>query len=163
MFPMQKPLSNGERVRQLYAMRIAVISDTHDRCPPSLPKRLRGADEVWHLGDVCAPAMLDEVAGVGKPLFVVRGNCDENDAWPLELDLEREGKIFHLIHIPPSRAPSGCSAVLHGHTHLARDEMIDGVRWLNPGSLTRPREGAPSFAWLTVMRGKLTSWEVVRV
>ncbi|MDB6168746.1 MAG: phosphodiesterase, family [Verrucomicrobia bacterium] len=163
MFGMQKPLSNGQRVVQFRGMRIAVISDTHDRYPPSLPERLRAADEVWHLGDVCAPVVLEAFLGLGKPLLVVRGNCDENDAWPASLTVEREAVRFFLIHIPPARAPSGCDALLHGHTHAARDEMIGGVRWLNPGSLTRPREGRASFAWLTVADGKLTSWQVVRV
>ena len=40
--------------------RIAVIADTHDRYPPGLPGRLAGADEIWHLGDVCEPETLAE-------------------------------------------------------------------------------------------------------
>lgn len=32
-------------------MRVAVIADTHDQFPPSLPARLAAADEIWHLGD----------------------------------------------------------------------------------------------------------------
>jgi predicted phosphodiesterase len=56
-------------------------------------------------------------------------------------------------------------AVLHGHTHVPRDETDPlGVRWLNPGCITRPNRGAPaSFAWLTVTRGKPLRWELVRV
>jgi uncharacterized protein len=39
-----------------------------------------------------------------------------------------------------------------------------GVRWLNPGCITRPNRGAPaSFAWLTVRRGKPPQWELVRL
>ena len=163
MFGVQKPLSNGDRVRQAAVMRIAVFSDTHDRYPPSLPSQLAEADELWHLGDVCAPATLGEFEDLGIPLHVVRGNCDSNAAWPLSLMLEREGLSFFLIHIPPAKAPGGCVALLHGHTHSARDEMIKGVRWLNPGCITRPRESGPSFAWLTVKDGKLTSWELVRI
>ena len=144
-------------------MRIAVISDTHDRMPRTLPARLRGADEIWHLGDVCAPTVLVEIEQLGPPLVVMRGNCDANDAWPLALELTREGVKFFLTHIPPSTAPAGVAALLHGHTHATRDEVIDGVRWLNPGAITRPREGGASFAWLTVERGKLTRWELVKV
>ena len=145
-------------------MRIAVISDTHDRYPPALPERLRGADELWHLGDVCAPETLAEFEQLGPPLCVVCGNCDSHPGWPLARELKREGVKFFLTHIPPSRAPSGFKAVLHGHTHMPRDETIGGVRWLNPGCLTRPRSGGgPSFAWLTVAGGRLVSWELVRV
>ena len=144
------------------AMRIAVISDTHDRFPPALPDRLRGADEIWHLGDVCAPATLVEFEQLGVPMQVVAGNCDAHP-WPLALNLEREGVRLHLVHIPPRRGPKGVRYVLHGHTHVPRDETDPlGVRWLNPGCITRPNRGAPaSFAWLTVQRGKAPQWEPV--
>jgi putative phosphoesterase len=144
-------------------MRIAVVSDTHDRYPPQLPDLLRGADEIWHLGDVCEPATLTEFEQLGPPLHVVLGNCDAHFAWPLALELKREGLNFYLTHIPPSRAPKGCKVVLHGHTHLPRDEVIGGVRWLNPGCITRPRGLPPGFAWLTVERGKILGWETVRL
>lgn len=145
-------------------MRIAVISDTHDRYPPTLPARLRGADEIWHLGDVCDPDTLFEFEQLGAPLNVVMGNCDSHFGWPLALELEREGVRFYLTHIPPSRAPKAVHAVLHGHTHVPRDETINGVRWLNPGCITRPNRGSPAgFAWLTVNDGKLVGWELVRL
>lgn len=144
-------------------MRIAVFSDTHDWYPPTLPERLHGADEIWHLGDVCDPAVLEEFGQIGPQLYVVMGNCDAPSAWPRELTLEREGVKFFLTHIPPTRPPKGVHAVLHGHTHVPRDEVIGRVRWLNPGCITHPRGVPPSFAWLTVEKGKLTSWEQVRL
>ena len=146
-------------------MRIAVISDTHDRVPAALPERLRHADEIWHLGDVCAPETLVEIEQLGPLLCVVRGNCDSHAAWPITLELEREGVKFFLTHIPPDRKhlPAGIAVVLHGHTHVARDELREGVRWLNPGALTRARDGEASWAWLTVERGKLTRWELMRI
>lgn len=146
-------------------MRIAVISDTHDNFPPTLPERLRGADEIWHLGDVCAPETLVEFEQLGPPLRVVLGNCDAFAGWPLTLDLTREGVRFHLVHIPPRHVPKGTHCVLHGHTHVPRDETDPlGVRWLNPGCITRPNRGAPaSFAWLTVARGKPPKWELERL
>ncbi len=145
-------------------MRIAVISDTHDRYPPTLPDRLREADEIWHLGDVCAPATLVVFEQLGPPLRVVVGNCDAYP-WPLTLDLEREDHRFHLVHIPPRRAPRGVHTLLHGHTHVPRDETDPlGVRWLNPGCITRPTHGATaSFAWLTIEREKTLQWQLVRI
>jgi uncharacterized protein len=143
-------------------MRIAVISDTHDRFPASLPDRLRAADEIWHLGDVCAPDTLVEFEQLGPPLHVVRGNCDAFP-WPLTLTLEREGVRCHLEHIPPRRAPRRAALLLHGHTHVPRDETDPaGVRWLNPGCITRPNRGAPaSFAWLTLRRDQPPEWSLV--
>ena len=145
-------------------MRIAVISDTHDRFPSALPERLRGADEIWHLGDVCDPRVLVEFEQLGSPLRVVVGNCDAHP-WPLTLNLDRAGRRCHLVHIPPRRAPAGAHLVLHGHTHVPRDETDPaGVRWLNPGCITRPNRGFPaSFAWLTLEPGKEPDWRLVRV
>ena len=48
-------------------------------------------DEIWPLGDVCAPSLQLEIGGVGPPLTIVRGNCDANYDWPLVVDLKRNG------------------------------------------------------------------------
>lgn len=132
-------------------MRIAVIADTHDRYPRGLPARLRNADAIWHLGDVCAPEVLAEFAALGPPLHIVLGNNDEHP-WPADLDLELHGWRCHLVHIPPRRVPPGARVVLHGHTHVPRDEQdAAGVRWLNPGCISRANRGAPaSFGWLEI-------------
>ena len=145
-------------------MRIAVIFDTHDKFPAQLPQRIADADEIWHLGDVCAPATLAAFEQLQIPLRVLMGNCDSHP-WPLQLDLVREGHRFHLIHIPPRKAPRAAQFVLHGHTHVPRDETDPrAVRWLNPGCITRPNRGAPaSYAWLNVENGKVPVWELVRL
>lgn len=146
-------------------MRIAVVSDTHDDYPAKLPGLLKGADEIWHLGDVMAPEILTEFEGLGCPVRVVMGNCDYHPVWPLTLNLEREGVKFHLVHIPPRRVPAGAKVLLHGHTHIPRDYLDSlGVRWLNPGSASQPRGGfPPSFAWLEVSKGSIHRWQIVRL
>jgi putative phosphoesterase len=146
-------------------MRIAVIADTHDRYPPALPHRLREADEIWHLGDVCDPLTLVEFEQLGKPLQIVLGNNECHNLWPVELRLERAGWKFLLTHIAPRHAPPGVDVVLHGHTHMPRDETDErGVRWLNPGCISRPSRGAPpSFGWLTLESGRLPEWRLVRL
>lgn len=145
-------------------MRIAVLADTHDHWPPGLPERLRGADEIWHLGDVCDPATLAGIEQPGRPLRVVLGNCDGNCAWPRELRLERAGVRFLLVHVPPARTPRDADVVLHGHTHVPRDETDRrGVRWLNPGCISRPRGGRPpGFAWIELAQGRL-DWRLERL
>lgn len=144
-------------------IRIAVIADTHDRVPAGLTDRLAGADEIWHLGDVCEPDTLAEFEALGKPVHVVLGNNEWHNLWPLELQLERAGHRFHLVHIPPRHVPAGAKFVLHGHTHVPRDETDAlGVRWLNPGCITRPRDGsAAGFAWLTLREGAPPGWRRV--
>ncbi|KXU35219.1 phosphodiesterase [Cephaloticoccus capnophilus] len=149
-------------------MRVAVFSDTHDRFPLGLAERFSvgSADEIWHLGDVCEPSGLVEFEQLGVPLRVVQGNCDWDVRWPLSLTLERAGLRFYLTHIPPSPSEvrRDVHAVLHGHTHQPRDEMIGGLRWLNPGSASQPRGGSRAgFAWLEVEGGRLTRWERVLI
>jgi putative phosphoesterase len=110
-------------------MLIAVIADTHDRYPPGLPDRLRRADEIWHLGDVCEPDVLEEFQALGRPMQIVLGNNEWHQLWPHELTLERERQQFFLTHIPPRKAPPGAKVILHGHTHVPRDETDPaGVR-----------------------------------
>jgi putative phosphoesterase len=148
----------------LKPLHIAVISDTHDRLPGHVCAAIADADEIWHLGDVCMPAILDTLKILGPTLRVVRGNCDDYSAWPLTLDFDLAGHRFHLEHIPSRTAPTGAEFFLHGHTHVPRDETLDGVRFLNPGCITRPNRGAPaSYAWLRLGENKAVEWELVRV
>src|SRR4051812_45249396 len=86
-----------------FDMRIFVLADTHDKLPPKVIELARGADEIWHLGDVCAEIILDELRTIGPPVSVVRGNCDGNYEWPLTIDHKRGGLVFRLQHIPPER------------------------------------------------------------
>lgn len=145
-------------------MRVAVISDTHDHFPRHVAEAIAGADEIWHLGDVCEPQVLVEIQHLGPPVLVVRGNCDSHSAWPMMLDFEIVGLRIHLEHIPPREAPLLCDLLLHGHTHVPRDEMIGGTRFLNPGCITRPNRGAPaSYAWLVLEEDRPVEWMLVRV
>ena len=148
-----------------HIMRIAVISDTHDECPRRLAAKLRGADEIWHLGDVMDTRILADFEKLGVPLKVILGNCDHHLEWPESLSLDREGVLCHLVHIPPRKAPGGIQLLLHGHTHIPRDYTDAlGVRWLNPGSPSCPRGGfPPSFAWLEIVKGQVLGWTLVRV
>jgi len=143
--------------------RIFVLADTHNRLPESVTEMAQNADEIWHLGDVCAETILDELQAVGPLVMVVRGNCDSNFEWPLVLDLTRGGLKFRLQHIPPDHSPDDVDVLLHGHTHVPRNERRGGVLFLNPGCVTRPNQGAPpSVAWLEIGDGKI-SWELVRL
>jgi len=142
-------------------MRIAVIADTHGKLPSSIPGDLRQADEIWHLGDFCDLKTLDAVRGIGPPVQAVLGNNDYGLDLPASARLKRGGKTFYLIHIPPRKA-GGADFLIHGHTHVPRDEMIGGTRFLNPGTIGKPNKGVPpSYAWLTIPPAGMIAWEVV--
>ena len=142
-------------------LRILVLADTHDRLPPNVSILAKGADEIWHLGDVCAERILDELRAFGPPVTVARGNCDSNSDWPLVVDLVRGGLKFRLQHIPPNRPPDDVDVLLHGHTHVPRNEKRQGVLFLNPGCVTRPNRGAaPSAAWLEISGDGKLDWKL---
>jgi putative phosphoesterase len=145
-------------------MRIAVIADTHDRLPDHVLTAIRDADEIWHLGDVTSPALLERIRQLGRPLRVVRGNCDSEQSWPLVENFDLEGFRIQLIHIPPAKAEPAVQLLLHGHTHVPRNELVGTARFLNPGCITRPNRGAPaSYAWLELKEGQPHKWTLVRV
>ena len=142
-------------------LRVFVLADTHDRLPEKVTELAKDADEIWHLGDVCADAILNELRAIGPGVTVVRGNCDSNFEWPLVVDLVRGGLKFRLQHVPPDRPPDDVDVVLHGHTHVPRNERRRRVLFLNPGCVTRPNRGATSsVAWLEIADGKIT-WNLV--
>jgi putative phosphoesterase len=142
-------------------LRILVLADTHNKLPKKILDLAADTDEIWHLGDVCEPTILDELRAIGPRVTVARGNCDWNSEWPLVVDLKRDGLKFRLQHIPPDVPPDDVDVVLHGHTHVPRNEKRGGVLFLNPGCVTRPNRGSSaSVAWLEVRDGK-AHWRLV--
>ena len=139
-------------------MLLGILSDTHDRYEiMGLAIRTlgeRGAEFFIHCGDVCSPRMLDHLAGL-KCAFVW-GNNDWDRAelqryaesihvpcHGLFADLEPGGKKIAVLHGDyPSQIDSLVKAqshdyLLHGHTHVKRDERIGRTRIVNPGALHR--------------------------
>jgi putative phosphoesterase len=144
--------------------RVLVLADTHNHLPKNLETLVTSANEIWHLGDVCAESTLDELRALGLPLTFVRGNCDSNFEWPLLVDLVRNGLRFRLQHIPPRRTPNDCDVLLHGHTHVPRNELIGAVRFLNPGCVSRPNRGAPpSVAFLKISAERKLRWRIEKI
>lgn len=145
-------------------LRIFVLADTHDHLPTNIEAFAEGVDEIWHLGDVCALSIVQTLENIGPPLTVVRGNCDTNVEWPLYADLARNGLRFRLVHIPPDRVPENIDVVLHGHTHVQRNERREGVLFLNPGCVTRPNRGAPaSVAHLEIFPEGQLNWRTIKL
>ena len=143
------------------SLHILVLADTHNHLPANIEALAAGADEIWHLGDVCAPGILETLENVGPPVTIVRGNCDSNLEWPLTVDLQRNALRLRLVHIPPDRVPENADVVLHGHTHVPRNERREGVLFLNPGCVTRPNRGAAaSVANLEISQEGQVSWRL---
>ena len=93
-------------------------------------------------------------------IICVRGNCDtEVDQMVLEFPIMSQNAVifadgvkiyathghkFNKDNLPPLCAGD---VLVYGHTHVALDEVVDGVRCLNPGSVSIPKGGfPPSYA-----------------
>jgi uncharacterized protein len=154
-------MTNEEKSTSKETLRIFVLADTHNRLPQMVKEIANNADEIWHLGDVCSESILDELGAIGPRVAVVRGNGDSNFEWPLVLDLVRAGLKFRLQHIPPQESPDDVDVLMHGHTHVPRNERCGKVLFLNPGCVTRPNRGlTPSVAWFEIANGKI-NWKPV--
>jgi hypothetical protein len=162
-------------------VRVVVLSDTHaprrwKSCPPQVAEHLRGADLILHAGDVCTPAVLDELSAYA-PVRAVSGNNDGPDvaAWgaPETLELELDGLRVAMIH--DSGQATGRTArmrrhfpaadlVVFGHSHIPLDQTGDGVRVFNPGSPTdRRRQPRGTIGILEISSGVLESAVIVPV
>jgi len=162
-------------------VKVAVLADTHAprrwrSCPAPVAGRLRGVDLILHAGDVCIPAVLDELAAFA-PVRVVRGNNDGPDvaAWgaPDTLELDAGGLRLAMVHdAGPAvgraarmrRRFPDAGLVIFGHSHIPLDESAGGLRIFNPGSPTdRRRQPRGTIGLLEISAGHLVSAEIVGV
>ncbi len=119
-------------------------------------------------------AMLNPLA---KEILCVRGNCDaEVDQMVLDfpimadyaiLTAERTGagslSIFvthgHIYNTKNVPAIQEGDILLHGHTHVPAMEKHEGYTYLNPGSVSIPKENSPHS--YMVFDGKTFAWKVL--
>lgn len=145
-------------------MKILVISDTHGSTGKVLEiwEKLTNVDLIIHLGDYEKDARhLEEI--LGTPIVSVKGNMDGSyspDDYKV-IDTEY-GKLFlahghmHNVKMSPlnliyQAQELGCKAALFGHTHRPAYEESHGIRLINPGSLSQPRDGSQgSYAILHI-------------
>ena len=140
--------------------RLGILSDTHGDATRARRAiellRARGAGRLIHLGDIGSESVLDHLAGLEST--IVFGNCD--DARSLRRYAEFLGiEVVHPAAIIEVKSVRGVMRIgithghlleeieglfraevdilLHGHTHVARDDMVGLTRVMNPGALHR--------------------------
>ena len=102
-------------------------------------------------------AVIEMLAEIKDRIICVRGNCDaEVDQMVLPFPCMNEYvQLFvdnrmiyctHGHHSSPEALPvlQAGNVFLYGHTHIKRDEIVDGIRCLNPGSVSIPKDGSNS-------------------
>ena len=143
-----------------------------------------GADRLFLLGDLLyhgprndlpreyAPKeVIPLLNGKKEKLLCVRGNCDaEVDQMVLEFPVLADyavlpvgqrliyathGHIYHVKNLPPLAQGD---VLLHGHTHVpAWIEFGQGNLYLNPGSVSIPKENSP-HSYMT-LEGNTMQWK----
>lgn len=143
-----------------------------------------GADRLFLLGDLLyhgprndlpreyAPKeVIPLLNGKKEKLLCVRGNCDaEVDQMVLEFPVLADyavlpvgqrliyvthGHIYHVKNLPPLDPGD---VLLHGHTHVpAWTEFGQGNLYLNPGSVSIPKENSP-HSYMT-LEGNTMQWK----
>ncbi|MCD8125753.1 MAG: metallophosphoesterase [Lachnospiraceae bacterium] len=146
-------------------MKILVVSDTHGRLEHfrAVLKRVAPVDRILHLGDVEGDE--DFLRGtVGCPITFVAGNCDRLSREPWERAVELGGRRIFMTHghrydvhrglarLNLAAEEAQADVVLYGHTHIPDLSYIGERAFLNPGSLSLPRQEGhrPSFAILEI-------------
>lgn len=149
-------------------MEIGIISDIHGNLPDTAVEALQGCDQLICAGDMVDKSVLWELEGIA-PTIAVLGNNDYGD-WGSTVRPTASptlgGVKFFIVHRPQDiGAPApDVQVVVHGHTHVPRNETIGGVLYLNPGSCTRPRHGsAPSVIRLKAENGRVSNIRFIEV
>ena len=87
-------------------------------------------------------------------IYAVRGNCDaEVDQMVLEFPIQADYMLLksghlmmfathgHLYNESQLPAMDAVDVLLHGHTHVACCRRHEGYTYINPGSVSLPKEG----------------------
>ena len=155
-------------------MRILIISDTHGKLKRVYDvynklSKTSDIDLIVHCGDYYDDAM-DIHKHLGKKVVAVRGNCDrcfdENEFTILETEA---GNFFvchgHMHNVKYNKQSiyynamqAGCTGAIFGHTHRAGKTELGDFVFINPGSITKPRDSSGgTFALLDTAEGYINA------
>ena len=150
-------------MKRVTQMRIGVVSDTH-RNKSSIEQlggKIGGLDMLIHLGDNVEDISIIKKYYKGK-IISVKGNCDFFNSVPNDMLEEICGKKVFITHghkysvkdnlskLRYKALEIGATIVLYGHTHIGQIDFQEGIWYINPGSVSLPRDGGRSFAIINI-------------
>ena len=120
--------------------------------------------------DYAPKKVIDMLNGISKDLLCVKGNCEaEVDQMVLHFPVLAEyawldvngmrifathGHTFGKDRLPPLKSGD---VLLCGHTHVPAFEAIEGVHYINPGSVSIPKESSPHS--YMILDGRTFYWK----
>ena len=132
-------------------MKILILSDSHgDTVYLSEIISRHNVDKTLHLGDL-------EISKDFFPMTIVRGNSYMDPEAPLERVIEVDGKRLFMTHGHIYSVHNGLTSInlkaqsvnadycLFGHTHIPCYKTNKGILFINPGAISRPRNGRSSY------------------
>ncbi|WP_243291185.1 metallophosphoesterase [Bacillus sp. FJAT-47783] len=147
-------------------MKVLIISDSHgqtDVLHRVKERHLTEVDAIIHCGD--SELMKDDLAL--DRMIVVRGNCDfETSFMNDHIEQMNDIKFFvthgHLYSVKSTlmklkykAEEVNANVVCFGHSHIAGAEMIDGILFINPGSISLPRmRKEKTYVILNIAKGQ---------
>lgn len=145
------------------AMKLCIVSDSHDRSEPLAAAVRAGAAEgaavVIHCGDVIGTQTLRAALDVGLPMHVIHGNNlgdpislgrwarerpDQLHYHGADARLELDGRRIFTVHYPEYGYAMACTGdwdlVCCGHSHEAAVQRVQNVKGsatplVNPGTV----------------------------
>lgn len=136
---------------------------------PEAVRALRRSEHIIHAGDVGEPEVLDGLRAIA-PLTAIRGNVDKA-SWARKLPeteaVELAGVPLYVLHdlaqLDLKPAASGFRVVISGHSHVPKQETLEGVLYFNPGSAGPRRFNLPvTVGRLVVERGEVRA-EIITI
>lgn len=170
-------------------MKIMIASDIHGSalyCEKLIEAyKKENADKLLLLGDILyhgprndlpngynPKAVIEMLNGIKNEILCVRGNCDtEVDQMVLEFPVLADyaviydgkltvyathGHVYNEAKLPPL---SDGDILLHGHTHVPACNKHDNYTYINPGSVSIPKENSHR-GYMTLENGTFT-WKTL--
>ena len=159
-------------------MRYLIVSDTHGRHTTlgEILESMGPIEGLIHLGDSqITKDSMQMMVGKEVTIYSVRGNCDHDCNLSLDQLIEIAGKKIFLTHghryhvdsgtqsLEEKAKSLGAEIVMYGHTHRPDDRMVEGLRIINPGSLSKPRQkgSLPTYMLLEIDQNMKFHWTLV--
>lgn len=159
--------------------KITLLSDTHSFLDDKILKYVKGADEIWHAGDIGNVEVAEKLNKIA-PLRAVFGNIDGGELrkmYPRDLYFKCEGMKVYMTHIggyPKHYDPRVRTIIestkpelfICGHSHICKvmRDAQNKLLHVNPGAAgNKGFHLIRTLVKMQVSDGKISEMEVIEL